>query len=435
MLALAALAGCAADPHQARICDNVAKVFAEPGGHVEIVETTRAENPDYDVRVVYWSYDSEGNVIERSLACAFAGGTFGPGRFALTAVATSHHGRLSPMEMFWLRRVLALPTPRRPIPGDETTAAPGDRVTVEVLYFLQQSINAVILGAVYALVAISFSLVYGIIRRINFAFGEIYMIGAICTVLWTVFFGAIGGAGLWAALLAILVLATATSGLYGWATARLVFQPLRGVGGHAPLIAAIGLSIFLQEYVRLLQSPRDFWLRQGEFSGIEIASAGGFSLYASPKQAGVLIVTALTYLALSHILSRTAFGRAQRACADDVGLAELTGVDVGRTVAGTFAIGGLCAGIGGFLIVEYYGVANFFMGLMIGFKALTAAIIGGIGSVTGAVWGAMILAALEVYWSAYLAIEWKDVAAFGLLILILIFRPDGLLGVPKGRGD
>ena len=434
-LALVALivAGCQADPWQGRICARVAAVLAEPGTRAEIVDTGPAADPAYDVRVVYRLAGGDGPAVERSVACAFAGRGLEEGRYALSRVWTSHGGPLGEREMFWLKRALALKAT-----ASGTGEAPGvdsDAPGVAVLYFLQQLVNALLLGAVYGLVAVAFTLVYGIIGKINFAFGEIYMIGAVGTVLWTVFFAALGAAGLAVAMAAIFVLTAASAGLYGWASERLVFRRLRRVRSHAPLIAAIGLVIFLQEYVRLLHGGRDFWLPADFSDGIVLAEAGGFTLYVSLAQAKVMGIALLVYGALAHIRTATAFGRAQRACADDVGLALLMGVNVDRTVAATFALGGVCAGIAGFIIVDYYGVANFFMGLMIGFKALTAAIVGGIGSVTGALWGALMLAALEVFWSAYLDTAWKDVAVFGLLIGFLIFRPDGLMGVPRGRGD
>jgi len=429
---LAVVAGCQADPWQARICARAAAVLAEPGTRAEIVATGPAADPDYDVRVDY-RLTGGGPAIERAVACAFTGRGLEEGRFALTRVWTSHGGPLDAREMFWLKRALALKATRF-VAGEATgviAGAPG----VALLYFLQQLVNALLLGAVYGLVAVAFTLVYGIIRKINFAFGEVYMIGAVGTVLWTVFFAALGGAGLAVAMVAVFVLAAAGAGLYGWASERLVFRRLRQERSHAPLIAAIGLAIFLQEYVRLLHGARDFWLPADFSDGIVLAEAGGFTLYVSLTQAKVVGIALLVYGALAHIRTATAFGRAQRACADDTGLARLMGVNVDRTIAATFALGGLCAGVAGFIIVDYYGVANFFMGLMIGFKGLTAAIVGGIGSVTGALWGALILAALEVFWSGYLDTAWKDIAVFGLLITVLIFRPDGLMGVPRGRGD
>ncbi|MCP4329576.1 MAG: branched-chain amino acid ABC transporter permease [Alphaproteobacteria bacterium] len=435
-LVAAALGGCETDPGQQRICVRATALFAAPGGYVEIQGATPAEDPDYHIRIDYRSIAADGRATDRVVACAFAGSGFGSGRFDLIGIWTSHRGALSPRELFWAKRVLDL-KPLGDVAVEATKSDVIDRPgpALEFLYLLQQLINALVLGSVYGLVAVSFTLVYGIIGKINFAFGEIYMIGAVGTVLWTVFFAALGGAGLAVSLAAVFVLAAATAGLYGWASERLVFRPLRRVHSHAPLIAAIGLVLFLQEYVRLLHTGRDFWLAANFSDGFVLAEADGFTLYASPKQLWILSLTLLVYGILAYIRARTGFGRAQRACADDTALAELLGVDVDRVVAGTFALGGVCAGIAGFIIVEYYGVANFFMGLIIGFKALTAAIVGGIGSVTGALWGAMILAMLEVFWSAYLDTAWKDVAVFGLLIVVLIFRPDGLLGVPRGRGD
>jgi len=424
------VAACGLDPGERRTCAQAATILQPAGATLAERRIEADPGEAFDIGVRQTLRRTGGGLTDQSVACAFrAEGV--SGRFALSAVAVDDVV-LTSRELFWLKRVLGLARPER-IVGD--TPDPRPSAAVEALYFAQQAVNATVLGSVYALVAIAFSLVYGIIRKINFAFGDIYMVGAVGTVLWTVLFGVLEAHGLALALGVILLLAACNAGLFGWASERLVFRKLRRVPGHAPLIAAIGLSILFQEGARLLHSARDFWVPSRFGGGVVLAEADGFTLYASPTQGAILCLALVFWLALQALLTRTAFGRAQRATADDWALAELLGVDIDRVVAWTFAIGGAAAGVAGFVIVQYYGVANFFMGLAIAFKALTAAIVGGIGSITGAVAGAMIVALIEVMWSAYLDLASKDVVVFAVLILTLVFRPDGLFGVPRGRGD
>lgn len=425
----AALTGCAEDPAQGRLCARAVAILAEPGAIIEIVATDRSLNPAYDVVVRYRAGRTNEAISETAVWCRFGGE-----RHDLQAVATES-GALTPVQMLWLRRVLGLRAEFKPSTGATPGAAIDAGLTVSLLYFLQQSLNATVLAAVYSLVAIAFTLVYGIVRKINFAFGEIYAIGAVVSVLATVTANTLGAGGPLLSAALAFVTASASAALYGWVSDRVLFRPLRDERSHAPLIAAIGLSILLQEFLHLTQGGRDFWIAPDYGESLVLAEAAGFTFVAAPAQAGIIVLTLAIYFGVFHVRMHTAFGRAQRACGDDPGLAALLGVDLDRVIGTTFMIGAATAGIAGFVIVEYYGVANFFMGVAIGFKALAAAIVGGIGSVTGAVLGAAIIAFLEVFWSAYLDISTKDVAVFGLLILVLIFRPEGLMGVPRGRGD
>ena len=307
------------------------------------------------------------------------------------------------------------------------------------LYLGQQLINALALASVYALLALSFTLVYGIIGKINFAFGEIYMVAAMMTGICTVFLGAYGLAG-WTATLTLLLAASLLIGaVHGWTMDRLVFRRIRVAPGHAPLIAAIALSIGYQEGVRLLHGAGDYWLPPDFSLSFAVASTAGFDVVASWKQIGIIAATLMSLVALSWLLTRTRYGLAYRACADDPRAAALMGTDVDRVIARTFALGGALAGFAGFVLIEYYGVANFFMGFLTGFKALTAAIVGGIGSIPGAVLGGALIALLETFWSGYLGGTYREIAVFSVLALVLVFRPSGLLGRdadpfnPQGR--
>ncbi|ALG72059.1 branched-chain amino acid ABC transporter permease [Azospirillum thiophilum] len=304
-----------------------------------------------------------------------------------------------------------------------------------MLFLAQQVINAATVACVYGLLALGYTLVYAILGQINLAMGELTMLGAMLTAIAAAGLGMAGWATWPPALLGALVLVMGFTAVQGWTMDRLVFRRLRGVRSHTPLIVAVGLSIAYQEGVRLLHGARDWWPAPVLTGRHDLLSDGAFTVTALTAQLAILGLTGGLYALLWGIMQRTAFGRAHRACTDDVAAAELVGVDVNRTVAVTFAIGGGLAAAAGSVIALYYGGVNFFTGYLIGFKALAAAVVGGIGSVPGAMLGGALLGLVETFWSAYFAIAYKDIVAFGLLTLFLIYRPQGLLGQARGRGD
>jgi branched-chain amino acid transport system permease protein len=299
-------------------------------------------------------------------------------------------------------------------------------------YFLQQLINGLTLGAIYGLIAIGYTMVYGIIGMINFAHGEIYMIGAFVALIATLAMTSLGIASVPLLLPLVLLAAMAVAGLYGWTVERLVYRPLRASPRLTLLISAIGLSIFLQQYVQLTQGgrvktlppliPGGFTLMTGE---------NGFTVGISNFQIVVFVLTILLMTGLTLIINRTELGRAQRAAAADPLMAALCGIDVDRTISTTFVIGAALAAVAGVMVVFYYGVIDFFIGFLAGLKAFTAAVLGGIGSLPGALLGGLVLGLVESFWAAYADAAYKDVAAYGILVLVLIIRPSGLLGRPE----
>jgi branched-chain amino acid transport system permease protein len=300
-----------------------------------------------------------------------------------------------------------------------------------MLYFMQQLINGVTLGAMYGLIAIGYSMVYGIIGMINFAHGEIYMIGAFLSIIS---FTALGLAGItWVplALLMVLLIAMAFTSMYGWAVERLAYRPLRGSFRLAPLISAIGMSIFLQNYVQLLQGATVKPLRPVISGGFVFGAGGGFTVTISYVQILIMVLTLVLMLGFSYLIASTPLGRAQRACQQDLLMAGLCGVNVDRTISLTFVLGAALAAVAGLMATLYYGVIDFFIGFLAGVKAFTAAVLGGIGSIPGAMLGGLILGMVEAFWSGYFTTEYKDVAAFSILVLVLIFMPTGLLGKPE----
>ncbi len=300
-----------------------------------------------------------------------------------------------------------------------------------MLYFTQQLINGLTLGAVYGLIAIGYSMVYGIIGMINFAHGDIFMIGAFHALIVFMILGYAGITWVPMALLIVLIVAVLLTATYGWAVERVAYRPLRGQQRLAPLISAIGMSIFLQNYVQLTQGARGKPLHSQIPGGLTIAEGAGFSVTLSWMQMIIWGITIALMLGFTWLISGTALGRSQRACEQDMKMASLLGVDVNRTISLTFVIGASLAAVAGLMVTLYYGIIDFYLGFVAGIKAFTAAVLGGIGSLPGAMLGGLLIGLIEAFWSAYFSVEYKDVAAFGILVLVLIFRPTGLLGRPE----
>ncbi|MBL8666226.1 MAG: high-affinity branched-chain amino acid ABC transporter permease LivH [Rhodospirillales bacterium] len=300
-------------------------------------------------------------------------------------------------------------------------------------YFLQQLINGLTLGAIYGLIAIGYTMVYGIIGMINFAHGEVYMIGAFISLITFLLLGVLGITWLPLALLIVLVSAMFFTAIYGWTLERIAYRPLRGSPRLTALISAIGMSIFLQNYVQILQGARVKSLPPVLPGGFTLMEHQGFVVQISYLQIVIMLLTLALMAAFSLFIARTPMGRAQRACEQDMKMAALVGINVDRTISTTFVIGAALAAVAGMMVTLYYGVIDFYIGFLAGIKAFTAAVLGGIGSLPGAMLGGVLIGLIEVFWSAYFTIEYKDVAAFSILVLVLIFRPTGLLGRPEAE--
>lgn len=304
---------------------------------------------------------------------------------------------------------------------------------MQALYLVQQLLNALTPGCLYALLAVAYTLVYIIARRINLAFGELSTIGAYATLI-TVGLFMFGQAPTALILLSAACAALIAAALSGAAVERLVFRPLRATPSFAPLVASLGLLVFLQEYLRLLFGSDNYWLAQILKQPRTLLESAQFTVSVTDMQLAVIFLSAVMLVLLSYIMRSTFFGRCHRACAEDMQMAALCGVNVIHTVMRTFLLSAAYAGIGGFLVAVYYGVVNPYMGFVYGLKALTAAVLGGIGSVAGAMLGGFLIALLETLWTAYFAIEYRDVAVFSLLIIVLVLRPQGLLGYAGSEG-
>lgn len=279
-------------------------------------------------------------------------------------------------------------------------------------------------GSIYALIALGYTMVYGIIGLINFAHGEIYMIGAFTAYIAA---SALSAAGLSAGAVFILsaLAAAVWAGSYGFTVERLAYRPLRHAPRLSPLISAIGMSIVLQNYVLLAQTP-DFL----SFPELIPAFALPERLAAviGPTDLVILLITALAMAALTWLIKFTKLGKAMRATAQDQTMALLLGIDINRVISATFVIGSALAALGGLLIASHAGQINVSIGFIAGIKAFTAAVLGGIGSIPGAVLGSFILGLTEAFAAGCVSSDYEDVFAFSLLVLILLFRPAGILG-------
>ena len=299
-------------------------------------------------------------------------------------------------------------------------------------YFLQQLINGLTLGAMYGLIALGYTMVYGVIGMINFAHGEIHMIGAFIAVITLLILGSVGVSSLPLVLLCALICTVLLTALHGWAVERVAYRRLRAAPRLTALISAIGMSIFLQNYVQVTQGARVKPLPPLIEGGVTLMTrADGFAVSISYLQLFIILLTFVLMLALTFVIARTALGRAQRASAEDMSMAALLGIDVNRTVSVTFVMGAGLAGVAGLMVVLYYGVVDFFIGFLAGLKAFTAAVLGGIGSLPGAMLGGILIGLVEAFCSGYVSVQYKDMAVFGLLILVLLVRPQGLLGRPE----
>jgi branched-chain amino acid transport system permease protein len=300
--------------------------------------------------------------------------------------------------------------------------------------FVQQLINGVTLGAVYGLIAIGYTMVFGIIGMVNFAHGDVFMISAFVALI--VFLAVTALAGLsggviFLALLLALVVSMVVTALYSWTIERIAYRKLRGSFRLAPLISAIGMSILLMNFVQLAQGARNKPIPPIMRESLTLFERNGFAVAISYKQILIIAVTALLLGAFWYVVAKTPLGRAQRACEQDAKMAALLGINVNRTISITFIMGAALAAVAGTLFLTYYGVVVFSDGFVPGVKAFTAAVLGGIGSLPGAVLGGLLIGLIETFWSAYFSIDYKDVAAFSILAIVLIFMPQGLLGKPE----
>ncbi len=291
-------------------------------------------------------------------------------------------------------------------------------------YFLEITFSGLTRGSIYALIALGYTMVYGIIALINFAHGEIYMLGAFTALIVAGVLGSLGLPSMGVLVIAIMV-AVVWCAAYGYTLEKIAYKPLRGQSRLAPLISAIGMSIFLQNYVQLAQTTDylRFPIRIPYFDFLDL-----FNGIIRSSDFVILTTSAVIMTTLTLFIRYTKLGKAMRATAQNRKMAMLLGIDADKIISLTFIIGSALAAIGGTLIAAHTTQVGFGIGFLAGMKAFTAAVLGGIGSIPGAMLGGLVLGLAESYTTGYFTGDYEDVLAFGILILILIFRPSGILG-------
>lgn len=376
---LLALLGCAADERQAEICRQIVGALAEDARDL-------AAMPVEHDGMVRFGFAGAVASNHHAITCRFAGGAFSADRLDLLSVEEDGVA-LSEIRMILLRHLLGLPTPHVLLAPPEASLP----LATHAAYLVQLLINGVALGAIFALVAVGYSLVYGITGTIQFAYGELFMIGAFAFITWFFLFIVLGVSSFFWALALCLPFAAALTALNGWVTARLIYRPLLSAGRLNTLIGAIGLSMTLREIVRQMQGTRYKWIPALHHGSFVVFAGGGFDVYLAESQIAILVLAVLVTALLGYLMMHTGWGRAHRACADDPGMAGLLGVDIWGTLNRSFTIGAVLAALAGTAFTLQYGEADFFMGYLLGFKALTAALLGGFGTVTGALVGGLLL--------------------------------------------
>ena len=294
----------------------------------------------------------------------------------------------------------------------------------DVEYFLELFLGGLTRGSIYALIALGYTMVYGIIELINFAHGEIYMIGAFTALIIASVLTMLG----WNVVAILVIASTAAviySSAYGYTVEKMAYKPLRQAPRLSALISAIGMSLFLQNYVLLAQTS-DFMPFPSLIPDLEFWEP--YAHIISSQEVVIIITTAVVMILLTFLIKFTRIGRAMRATAQDRDMAMLVGIDVDRVISVTFLVGSATAALGGVLIASHIGQINFYVGFIAGIKAFVAAVLGGIGSIPGAVLGSLVLGWTESFFTGYVSSDYEDVFAFLFLVFILIFRPAGILG-------
>jgi branched-subunit amino acid ABC-type transport system permease component len=435
-----ALAGCAGvDQDQARLCRIAIPALHPPGVGIEITALERGGAP-HSVIIRHEVRRGPAPPRERTAECRFSGGFLSLNRLELVELKLD--GRPLPdatllfLRRFWIDdpAVARLQPPRSAADLAHALSVPPAFAVP-----LQHAVLATPQIAIYALLAPAFALVYGLIGRINLAFGELVVIGGQGALVGMVLGGMLGGGAPLAMLGFALALGLAAGATHADAMARSVIGPLARSGGQPLLVATAGLSAALMEYVRLAQGSGPRWSPPLLGTPVLLADGGGFAVTITE---GGLLAAGLALAASAALLAAmrwSRFGREWRATAEEPVAAALLGVDTAGVLARAMAIGGLLAGLAGFIVTAHYGGVGFSGGLGIGLKALIAAILGGVGSVGGAMAGAVLLGVFEAAWAALLPLHLREGAVFGLLILLLMFRPGGILGFagrdPARDGD
>lgn len=432
LLALAlAACGLRADAEQAQVCRLALPALNKAGARITVLRAL--PGPPGAVRLDYAAEGSGGRRRERWALCRFAASGLDPAKTELVGVETEN-GPVAGSTLYLLRRFY-LESPEGVVgdPGPGERAAGLPEVPPAAAYALQQLLVGLPRTAIYALLAAAYALLFGLVGRINLAFGELAAIGAAATVAGVA--GALAlGIDAPLAGLGLGLLASGLAGaLHGAVGGAFAIARVGGASGQASLIATVGLSLALMEYLRLVQSPIAVWLPPIWSDALPLVRAGSFVASVTPVSLTTAGIGLLAAGSLVLLMRSTAFGRAWRAYADDALAAGLVGIDGARLLRTTLALSGALAGLAGTLVVLQFGGLGFAGGFQLGLKALIAAVLGGIGSVGGALLGGLAVGLFETLWSAAMPIDARDIALYTALIAVLIFRPGGFFGIGDPR--
>jgi branched-chain amino acid transport system permease protein len=426
-----ALAGCARpDPDQARICRQ-ALAGLHPAGTPITVTSIAAGGAPHAVEIRHETQRPPNPPRERIAECRFGGGALSRERLDVTMVSLD--GRpLSPVRLHLLKRywidepgTLAL---QPPVSLSERGGAPD--ISREAAIVLQHALLSLPQIAIYSLLAPAYALIYGLIGRINLAFGELAIIGGQGALLGSIAGGLMTGGAPYGMLAGALVFSLAAAATHADIVGRHVVGPLAFSGGQPLLVATAGLSAALMEYVRIGQGDGLRWMPPLLGTPITVAQAADFPVTITLGAIVFTLLASAASITLLCVMRSSAFGRRWRATSQEPVAAALMGVDTRGVLIAAMMLSGLLAGLAGFVITMHYGGIGFSGGLALGLKALIAAILGGIGSIGGAIAGAVILGLVEAAWAATLPIHLRETAIFTLLVALLILRPGGLLGYP-----
>ncbi len=376
------------------------------------------------VRLTWTRSDATGPDKEGWIICFFLPRSETQGRWQIDLVDSQKFGKLKRYDVQQLYKLLYLRQHSNITPDFH----PAPTAWTPWLYYLQQTINAVTLGCLYALLAVGFTLIYGITRFINLAFGDLYMIGAFVTYIGYILTLISGSNFTFLPILLIGMFVIATGAIAGWTANRLVFGKMQAAATTVPLVASIALAIILREAVRLLQGPKTRWMPQNPYTSWRIIEGLGYDVYLRKWHVFVGLATAVIAGLLWWASRHTNFGRSYRACAQDPRMSALLGVNVRGTISMSFVLSGALTGAAGLFEALQYNAVDFNMGFIVGFKSLIAALLGGIGSLPGAMVGGFLLALIETYSGVLIGFEWRDVVVFAVLAMVLVFRPGGLFG-------
>jgi branched-chain amino acid transport system permease protein len=426
LIALSVLSSCAEylDADQARLCRTAIPVLDEGGQTITILRHSHRARPEH-LQIDYAEAFGETAPRLHRIECTFAATGQADGRLDIVALSLDGEplgeARLFFLKHYWLGSSESFGADPAPV----RTLYYAPSVEPWLAYAIQQTMNSLPLAAIYGLLAAAYSLVYGLVGRINLAFGEFAAIGGYATLFGV---SLAAGSGQFLPLLVAAWLAAIAAAVFGLLVARLVFVPLAPATGQQVLVATIGLAMFLQEFLRLTQGARVRWLGPILNAPIAIVQSPSFVATLTPIAAIVVAVAGIVAALLVGLMRFSRFGLEWRAYADDPGAAALFGVNPRLVLLKTFFLASALAGLSGYIMMVFYGSLGFGAATGLSMKALIAAILGGIGSVPGALLGGLAIGGLETLWSAVFPTAYRDIMVYGVLAATLLWLPGGFLG-------